>query len=224
MACAPNHNAFCIRTTCTRWGHVLDRRNPPPCEYLFIGLLVPCHLHVDTRTKLERNHAVLDGADYSGGGNPTVDNDGGNISRMMICRVHRLQGTNSRTRNDSLERQTSVHYDVVYSETNPFPEPFLLEHVNSEQHDESETAIGRWISGQLQAGWARSIRGNSLRQPTRTRISSEHHFHLVLRPSSLRSRPRRRSRPSLFGYIYKTTRRKRRCSWRTSLAISSVIA
>ena len=40
------------------------------CEELFIGLPVLLHLQVDTRTFLENNRAVLDGADCSNVGNP----------------------------------------------------------------------------------------------------------------------------------------------------------
>lgn len=59
------------------------------CEDLLINLPVLRHLQVDTRTLLENNRSVLDGADCSHVGNRTLLNSGGKVSRMMIARLNR---------------------------------------------------------------------------------------------------------------------------------------
>lgn len=72
---------------------ILIAENDLACDDLLIGLPILCHLLVDTRTLLERNHAAL-AANSSGVGTPAVDNRGGNVGRMMICQLHRVQQTN----------------------------------------------------------------------------------------------------------------------------------
>lgn len=76
------------------------------CKDLLISLPVLRHLQFYTRTLLERNCAALDDAGCYVIGNPTVVGRGGNVSHIMIPRLHRVQETNSTTFIDDSERQT----------------------------------------------------------------------------------------------------------------------
>lgn len=103
------------------------------CEDLIIGLPVLRHLQVDTRTLLENNRAVLDGADCSDVWNPTRFQRGGTISGMMIARLNRLPNTKPDT--DTQKNRPPVNFYSARLEEDPFPDPSLLDPVDSEQHD-----------------------------------------------------------------------------------------
>ena len=104
------------------------------CEELLIGLPVLRHLQVDTRTLLENNRLSLDGADCSHVGNPTRDARAGIISRVMIARMNRVQdGEENKTSEGSRPRE---NYYKARREQDPFPDPSLLDPIDSAQHSE----------------------------------------------------------------------------------------
>jgi len=96
---------------------------------------------VDTRTLLENNRAVLDGSDCSDIGNPTALRRGGKISRMMIARLNRIQEAESPSEESHrlLADRPRVNYHTARSEEDPFPDPSLLDPVDTEQHAEIRT-------------------------------------------------------------------------------------
>lgn len=80
------------------------------CEDILIGLPVLRHVQVDTRTLLENNRAILDGADCSNVGIPSATDRGGRVSRMMIARLNR-------TRDDQTETEQAKDPDRPASTT-----------------------------------------------------------------------------------------------------------
>lgn len=91
------------------------------CEDLFIGRPVLHHLKVDTKTLLESNRSVLDGAYCSEVGNPTTETEDENVHRLMGTRANHIQ-QNDQTRMD-LPR---VNCYTARTERDPFPDPPLL--------------------------------------------------------------------------------------------------
>ena len=107
------------------------------CEDILIGLPVLRHLQVDTRTLLETNRSALDGIDCSDVGNPSLDERSGRVSRLMICRLNRVRNNYPSSQGD----RPHVHYRAARTEDDPFPDPSLLDPVDSTQHDEVLEAI-----------------------------------------------------------------------------------
>lgn len=116
-------------------------------EDLLIGLPVLEHLQVETRTLLERNRSALDGADCFEVASPMIDERSGTVSRMMISRLNRSVNTE-----ESDERQSFVHFNSVRSERAPFPDPSLLDPIDSEQHGEIEAAVASMKDNAMKNG------------------------------------------------------------------------
>lgn len=127
---------------------------------------------------LERNRTALDNASSFGVENGTVQNRGSNLFCEMICRIHCVHATNSTTFDGDSKRQTSVHFDVIRSETDPFPDSLILHSVTSEQGDEIEAALADIKSAQLQKGLSEkhletlAMTTNKLEDILRTSFSS----------------------------------------------------
>lgn len=98
-------------------------------ESLLIGRPILAHLQVDTRTLLEQNRAVLNGADCSSIGNPTAPTRGGFVSRIMLARINRIVD------------HPRANYYMAQTEEDPFPDPSLLDPLDSEQHDDVLGAV-----------------------------------------------------------------------------------
>lgn len=103
------------------------------CEELIIGLPVLRHLKVDTRTLLENNRSKLDGQDCSAVGNPTMSSKGGVLSLMITARLNGVANEMSETVWNDRPR---VNYFSVRTEADPFPDPSLLDPIDSEKHED----------------------------------------------------------------------------------------
>lgn len=114
------------------------------CEELIIGLPVLRHLQVDTRTLLENNRSVLDGSDCSHVGNPTTRSRGGIVSRMMFARMNRVvpEHTANEIAGQRKEDRPRVNFYTARTEEDPFPDPSLLDPIDSDQHGEIIAEIG----------------------------------------------------------------------------------
>lgn len=111
------------------------------CEELLIGRPVLEHLKVDTNTLLDTNRSVLDGVDCSEIGNPTAAKNGGMVSRIMVSRLNQVQEDepNSEVQGELAADRPRVNYNAARNEEDPFPDPSLLDPIDSMQHKEVET-------------------------------------------------------------------------------------
>jgi len=113
------------------------------CEDLLIGRPVLKTLQIDSETMLERNRAVLDGADCSHVGNPIAHKQGGTVSRLMVARLNRIGNFETITEDDATAEQPRVNYYECRNEKDPFPDPSLLDPVDSVQHAHIREAVQR---------------------------------------------------------------------------------
>lgn len=113
------------------------------CEPLIIGLPVIQHLQVDTRTLLENNRDVLDGADCSHIRNTANDSRGGTVSRMMISRLNgeRTSDNDQAKATDIDMDRPRVNYNTARMEEDPFPDPSLLDPIDSDQHADVRDSV-----------------------------------------------------------------------------------
>eukprot|EP00171_Calliarthron_tuberculosum_P003723 IDg3723t1 len=122
------------------------------CESILIGLPVLRHLHIDSRTLLERNREALDGTNCAEVGNPTTEQLGA-IGRLMLAM---LQGVKGRQYVEGQEYSQSTAFPskekprVDYYETrnaqDPCPDLSLLDPLDDEQDAEVKAEIERMLT------------------------------------------------------------------------------
>lgn len=105
------------------------------CEDILIGRPVLHHLRVDTKTLLEDNIPALDGTDCSSI-EQTVQTNGGKVSRIMMARLNHVENSHEDTPPKVSTVRPKVNYYAARAEEDPFPNPFLLDSIDSDQHDD----------------------------------------------------------------------------------------
>lgn len=106
---------------------------------LLIGRPVLKHLKIDTKRILENNREKLDGIDCSAVGNPTIPQNGGYVSMVMISRQNHV--VNIRT--DDIH--SSVNYFHYKANDDLFPDPCLLDPIDHSHEEEVRTAVDEMI-------------------------------------------------------------------------------
>ena len=155
-------------------------------EDLLIGLPVLEHLKLDTRTMLERNCRDLDGMDCSQVGNPTRTSPGGSVSRLMIARLNGYQSHKSIHRVRVPADRPRVNYHTARTEEDHFVDPFLLDPLEIDQHQEIREA---------EKGLRQTIRNNGILAEDATAIDEVIEEHIDLFRTSFSSGPPAKVRP-----------------------------
>jgi transposase InsO family protein len=119
------------------------------CEDLLIGLPVLQHLRVDTRTLLENQRAALDGADCSSVLNAAVSDASGKLGRLMIARLNRAGNAQAQMGDAHRPR---VDYYEARARVDPFPDPSLIDPVDSGQAEEVSSAVEHMLQCALKVG------------------------------------------------------------------------
>lgn len=114
---------------------VPDDDNAMVCEDVLIGLPVLKHLRVDTKTLLEDNIKNLDGTDCSLTDHPKMQM--GKLGRLMTARLNRQYDGES----PPTATRPKVNYVTARTEEHPFPDPSLLDPIDTDQHDDICKAI-----------------------------------------------------------------------------------
>lgn len=106
-------------------------------EGLIDGIPVLQHFQVGTRTLLENSRAVLDGSDYSQIVNHCHGDGGGFVSRMILVQMKRAVIGKSETEFDTQLSPTrlGVNYCSFQLEIDLFPDPCLLDLIDSDEHE-----------------------------------------------------------------------------------------
>lgn len=119
------------------------------CENIIIGRSVLEHLSIDTAMLLDRNRQLLDDTDCSAVGNPTVLTGAVFVSRVMTARSNSIPNELLSDPNICKldpARPRAV-FDYQWIEDDPFPNPTLLDMVDSDQsvevHLEVEATLER---------------------------------------------------------------------------------
>lgn len=119
------------------------------CENIIIGRSVLGHLSIDTAMLLDRNRQLLDDTDCSAVGNPTVLTGAVFVSRVMTARSNSIPNELLSDPNICKldpARPRAV-FDYQWIEDDPFPNPTLLDMVDSDQsvevHLEVEATLER---------------------------------------------------------------------------------
>lgn len=100
------------------------------CEDMLIGLPVLQHLKVDTKTLLENNRATLDGVDCSKVGQSEKGSTSDHADRL----VTRMEALSRNEASEVDQHRERVNYYQTRQSEDPFPDPSLLDPIDSEQH------------------------------------------------------------------------------------------
>lgn len=96
-------------------------------EDLLVGLLVLCHLGIDSRTLLEQKWSSLDGTDCSNVANYRYDGRTGRIGRLFLARLQVDTPTVPQGETFELDPdRPRSYYFGMKQVLDPFPDPFLL--------------------------------------------------------------------------------------------------
>ena len=101
---------------------------------MLIGLPVLKHLGIDTKTMLEQNRDVLDGADCSSVRSPSLSGRDGHVSRLMMARLNRVIGDTTKHDASSSSSRPRVNFYEAREEEDPFPDQSLIDPVDENQH------------------------------------------------------------------------------------------
>lgn len=122
-------------------------------EDLLIGLPILKHLGIDTKTLLEERRDLLDGADCSTIRAASSGLHGGQVSRLMVARLNRTTNDAVEPVMEIFENRTRVDYYRVKEEVDPFPDPSLLDPVDSDQSEDVETAVSKRLQDAFDNGF-----------------------------------------------------------------------
>ena len=128
--------------------------NDLACEDLLIGRPVLRHLRVDTETLLDNNRFALNGADCSDVGNPTANDNEGFISRLTAARAHTTPESflKNHPKPPPPANRPRINYHAARIDQDPFPDPSLLDLIDSDQHEAIEDAVDSMIEKAKQSG------------------------------------------------------------------------
>lgn len=112
---------------------------------VLIGQPVLRHLQVDTRTMLENNCARLDGTDCSNVRTPRNASRQVHVGRLMIARLNHVRPFEPSKKTSLSRDRPRVNFYKARAEEDPFPDPSLLDPVDSAQHNDVRSTLDKMI-------------------------------------------------------------------------------
>lgn len=121
-------------------------------EELLSGHPVLQHLDFDTKTLFEEKRDMLDGIDCSAVPNSTAVSRSGYVSRLTVSHLNNLPSSDGIDKSDCDNRPRVNYYDIRQEE-DPFPDPLLLDPVDTDQLQEVLDLIKDMIQTTINNGF-----------------------------------------------------------------------
>lgn len=118
------------------------------------------HLQVDTKTLLENNRALLDVVDCSHVGNPTAASLGGYVNLFIVAQLNGIRKDDVADNSTDIRPRVSSY--LARSDKDPFPDPSLLDPIDSEKNDEISSSVTTMVA---------KVTGNGLPDAYRDQLS-----------------------------------------------------